>query len=244
MALPPNAHFDQSDAMAIDQSLPETLPAEPFRLFQGYFDKAAKLQVQPNPTVFALATIDADGAPSVRMVLCKTINTERGYIVFHTNYQGRKGRALAANPRAAACFHWDDLDVQVRIEGLATRSPVPESDAYFLTRPWARRVGAWTSDQSEPIASRAALEAKLEATMRRFGLDPANPPGDGVSVNIPRPPHWGGTRIWATRVEVWLGSRARLHDRAVWTRTLEAAEVDGVPGYQARGPWSVTRLQP
>jgi len=246
MAISSQVHgpFDQSDAMAIDQALPDVLPREPFALFQGYFDKAHALKVQPNPNAFALATVDADGTPSARIVLCKGINAERGSVVFHTNYRGRKGKALEANPKAAACFHWDDLDVQVRIEGFVTRSPSAESDAYFLTRPWARRVGAWTSDQSEPIASRAALEAKLEATMRRFGIDPANPPAVDAQVDVPRPPHWGGSRLWAAKVEVWLGSRARLHDRAVWMRSLEPAEVDGVPGYRGLGPWIATRLQP
>lgn len=246
MAIPSQIQgpFDQSGAMAIDQALPDSLPAEPFALFKGYFDKAHAQNVQPNPSAFSLATIDPDGSPSVRIVLCKTIDTTRGHIVFHTNYRGRKGRALEANPRAAACFHWDDLDIQVRIEGLVSRSPAAESDAYFLTRPWARRVGAWTSDQSEPIPSRAALEAKLEATMRRFGIDPAHPPTDDAKVDIPRPPHWGGSRLWAARVELWLGSRARLHDRAVWTRTIEPAQIDGAAGYRGATPWAATRLQP
>jgi pyridoxamine 5'-phosphate oxidase len=236
--------FDQSDAMAIDQALPDALPLEPFTLFKGYFDRAHAFKVQPNPNAMSIATIDPDGTPSVRIVLCKSIDTQRGFVVFHTNYQGRKGRALTANPRAAACFHWDDLDVQVRLEGLVTRSPAAESDAYFLTRPWARRVGAWTSDQSDPIPSRAALEAKLEATMRRFGLDPANPPTKDAAVDIPRPPHWGGSRLWVVKMEIWLGSRARLHDRAVWSRTLTPAEIDGVPGYRGESGWTATRLQP
>jgi pyridoxamine 5'-phosphate oxidase len=246
MTLPPKVTgpFDQSHAMAIDQALPDALPPEPFALFKGYFDKAATQKIQPNPNAFCLATIDPEGTPSARIVLCKGIDGGRGHIVFHTNYHGRKGRALAANPRAAVCFHWDDLDVQVRMECLAARSPAAESDAYFLTRPWARRVGAWTSDQSEPIASRAALEAKLEATMRRLGIDPDHPPGTDARIDIPRPPHWGGVRLWAARVEIWLGSRARLHDRAVWTRALEPASVDGVPGYQGVGAWTSTRVQP
>ncbi len=246
MAIPSQIQgpFDQSSAMAIDQSLPDSLPSEPFTLFKGYFDKAHALNVQPNPNAFTLATIDPDGTPSARVVLCKGIDAVRGHIVFHTNYHGRKGRALAANPRAAAVFHWDDLDIQARMEGLVARSPAAESDAYFLTRPWTRRVGAWTSDQSEPIESRSALEAKLDATMRRFGIDPKNPPALDAKVDVPRPPHWGGSRLWPAKVELWLGSRVRLHDRAVWTRTLVPGEVDGVPGYQGVRPWAATRLQP
>jgi pyridoxamine 5'-phosphate oxidase len=211
-------------------------------LFTQWFDEAHARRVQPNPNAFTLATVDADGTPSARVVLCKGIDAAAGYIVFHTNYNGRKGRALAANPRAGVCFHWDALDRQVRIEGPVTRSPEAESDAYFLTRPWLRRVGAWTSQQSEPVASRAALVEQLEATMRRFGIDPSNPPPPDSTIEIPRPPHWGGVRIWARRVELWVGGSGRLHDRAAWVRELRP---DGSgAGYVQDGLWSATRLQP
>lgn len=235
--------LDQTDAPGPgrDQHLPEPLPADPLPLFVSWFDEAAARRVQPNPNAFTLATVDADGTPSARVVLAKSIDPHAGFLIFYTNYNGRKGRALAANPRAAACFHWDLLDRQVRIEGPVTRSPASESDAYFASRPWLSRVGAWTSDQSEPIGSRDALAAKLEATMRRFGIDPNAPPAkDDPGVTVPRPPHWGGFRLWVRSIELWVGSTGRLHDRAVWRRDLRPAG----EGYEAARPWVATRLQP
>jgi pyridoxamine 5'-phosphate oxidase len=235
--------LDQSDAPALDQLLPDPLPPEPMTLFKRWLDEATRRRVQPNPNAFSLATIDPDGMPSARMVLCKAVDVEAGFIVFYSHYTGRKGRALEANPRAAACFHWDTMDRQVRIEGMVTRSPESESDAYFRTRPWLSRVGAWASRQSEPIGSRAELVARLAETMRRFGIDPARPPApDAAGIEVPRPPHWGGVRIWARRVELWVGGAGRLHDRAVWERDLRP--VGSGEGYEAAGPWRATRLQP
>lgn len=238
--------LDQSDSAAVEQLLPDPLPAEPLTLFKRWFDEAAQRRVQPNPNAFSLATIDPDGTPAARMVLCKAIDVAAGFIVFHTHYTGRKGRAIEANPRVAACFHWDAMDRQVRLEGMATRSPVAESDAYFRTRPWLSRVGAWVSEQSAPIGSRAEMVAKVAETMRRFGIDPERQPApDAASVEVPRPPHWGGVRIWVRRVELWVGGAGRLHDRAAWERELRPVNgPGGVEGYQAVGAWRATRLQP
>ena len=127
------------------------------------------------------------------------------------------------------------------MEGVAHKTTDAESDAYFTTRPWISRVGAWTSDQSEPIESRAALERKVREVFRRFGLDADNPPEPDAQLDIPRPPHWGGFRIVVDRVELWVGARGRLHDRAEWVRTVRAS-ADGMP--RGEGAWRSTRLQP
>jgi len=132
----------------------------------------------------------------------------------------------------------------VRLEGPIARSPAAESDAYFRSRPWLSRIGAWVSDQSEPIGSRLELEEKLDRTLRRFGIDPKSPPAAGAHVEIPRPPHWSGFRLHADRVEFWCAGAGRLHDRAAWTRTLRARNAGTDPAYVAAGPWSATRLQP
>jgi pyridoxamine 5'-phosphate oxidase len=233
---------DQSDAPAIAQNLPDPLPADPFPLFQSWFDEAYTRRIQPNPNAMSLATVDADGTPSARIVLCKHIRPELGAIVFFTNYRGRKGRALQANPRAGVCFHWDPLDRQVRLEGHVTRSPEAESDKYFASRPLESQLGAWASDQSEPIESRDALFEKAAITMAKFCDDPALKPGD-IPV-IHRPPHWGGFRLWVTHMEFWVGGIGRMHDRAGWTRPLAPTTIDGVPGYAPSGDWRCTRLQP
>jgi pyridoxamine 5'-phosphate oxidase len=196
---------------------------------------------QPNPNAMVLATTAADGQPSARVVLCKGLVEEPGYLVFYTNYESKKGEELAMCPRAAAVMHWDYLQRQVRMTGPVTRSPPAESDAYFASRPWPSRLAAWASEQSRPIASRADLVAAVAAAAQRFGTpDPANPPQDGVDFNIARPAHWGGYRLWAQSVELWQEGKSRIHDRFSWNRKLVA---DGSKGF-THGPWSVARLQP
>ena len=220
------------------ETLPDRLPKSPVPIFHAWFDEAQQRKTQPNPNAMTLATIDPDGKPSARIVLCKGIEEDPGYLVFYTNYQGRKGRALDANPRAAVVFHWDHFDRQVRIEGPVTRSPESESDAYYHSRRWESRVGAWASDQSEPIESREALLNKVRHTAERLGVDLAGAVG-GQPIEIDRPPHWGGYRLWFERVELWCGGIGRVHDRAGWSRSLTPAGAGFRPG-----AWDGTRLQP
>lgn len=218
------------------ETLPDHLPKSPLTLFRAWFDDAQQRKLQPNPNAMTLATIDPDGRPSARIVLCKEIHGD--CLVFYTNYEGRKGRALAAHPRAAVVFHWDQFDRQVRIEGPVTRSPAEESDAYFHSRRWESRVGAWASDQSEPIESRDALLNKVRHTADRLGVDLAGAVS-GQPVEVARPPHWGGYRLWFERVEFWCGGIGRVHDRAHWVRPLTPSG-EGFKG----GHWESTRLQP
>ena len=149
--------------------------------------------------------------------------------MFYTNFQSRKGLELAANPRAAAVMHWDHMHRQVRVEGLVETVPAADSDAYFTSRARQSRVGAWASHQSQPVASREALLAAVAAATARF-----------AGGEVPRPSHWGGYRLWADCVELWVEGDSRIHDRARWTRSLERA----ADGSLRPGPWSVTRLQP
>ncbi len=212
-------------------TLPEPLPAEPFGLFVEWLREAERLRVQPNPNAMSLATVARDGRISSRIVLCKGVEADA--LVFFTNYDSRKGRDLGpagGGTRAAAVFHWDLLDRQARFEGTVERVSTRESDDYYRSRPWISQVGAWASRQSTPIASRAELITRFHDAMRRFGLDPANPPGGDVRVEIPRPDYWGGYRLKADRVELWMAAPGRLHDRAAWTRA-------GVG-------WDATRLMP
>jgi len=224
-------------------TLPTTLPSEPMGMFCDWLSDAATAKIMPNPNAFSLATVNEQGYPAARIVLCRGVDAPTARIVFYTNYTGRKGKELMASGRAAALFHWDALERQVRIEGLVTKSPAAESDGYFNTRPKASRIAAWASDQSEPIGSRAEMEAKQRSCEERFGVRPGVDLEKDASVVVPRPPHWGGFRLWAQRVELWLGHPNRLHDRVVWERMLTAATVDGVPGFTG-GAWRATRLQP
>lgn len=234
--MPAQDRADQSRAFAVPQLLPEELPAHPFALFKAWWDEAHAKRVQPNPHAMCLATIDPDARPSARIVLCKGMDLDpgAGYFVFYTNRSSRKGEALEANPRASLVFHWDQLERQVRVDGPAVRSPDDESDRYFATRPLESRIGAWCSEQSRPIASRDDMLAKVGMTIMRLGVAL-----DDEKAVVPRPPHWGGYRVWVETMELWVGGPGRVHDRARWTRHLTAAGAGFTPG-----GFSATRLQP
>jgi pyridoxamine 5'-phosphate oxidase len=223
------------------ETLPDPLPRNPLRVAAQWLEQARMDAQQPNPNAMVLATVDGRGYPSARVLLCKEIDAQSGSIVFYTNFRSRKGRELEANRRAAAVFHWDHRHRQVRVEGQVEPLSAAENDAYFRTRPWQSRLGAWASEQSQPVESRQALERSVAATARRFGI-PYEGPGtaepDDVTVDVPRPPHWGGYRLMADAVELWVEGEFRIHDRARWTRALP----DRSSGSNA--PWSVTRLQP
>jgi pyridoxamine 5'-phosphate oxidase len=225
------------------EKLPEPLPANPLRVAAEWLAQAQIDAAQPNPNAMVLATVDSQGQPSARVVLCKDISADPGYIVFYTNYQSRKGRELDGNPRAAIVFHWDQRHRQVRAEGRVERLSDAENDAYFSSRPWQSRLGAWASRQSEPVDSRATLSAAVTATASRFGIPydgPGTPEPEGVSIVVPRPPNWGGFRLRVEAIELWVEGEFRIHDRARWTR--QSAE--GQPGGSSSASWTVTRLQP
>jgi pyridoxamine 5'-phosphate oxidase len=205
----------------------DPLPADPFPIAVTWLNEAFAASLQPDPHAIALATVDEVGRPEVRFVLCKALEPETGSLVFYSNKQSPKGRALGANARASAAFLFGPQQRQMRISGPVSDTSDPDADAYFETRPLDSRIGAWASAQSEPVASRAELEAQYARQVARFGVRE----GD-ASAAVPRPPHWGGYRIRAERVELWHSRPGRLHDRAVWVRDLPA------------GPWRAERLQP
>jgi len=184
------------------------MATDPHILFEEWLAEATASE--PNdPTAMALATADAAGQPSVRMVLLKG-HDQRGF-VFYTNLESRKGAELAANPRAALLFHWKSLRRQVRVEGPTERVSDAEADAYFATRGRDSQLGAWASDQSRPLDARETFEARYEAMRARF-----------EGGDVPRPPHWSGTRVIPEVIEFWTDRAHRLHERRVFTRQGEA----------------------
>lgn len=222
------------------ETLPDPLPVDPLELAAQWLAQARIDAAQPNPNAMVLATVDERGQPSARVVLCKEIAPATGSIVFYSNYLSQKGHNLKTNPRAAVVFHWDHRHRQIRAEGRVETMAEAESDAYFRSRPWQSRLGAWASRQSEPVESRALLGNSVAEAARRFGIPYGGPgteePAD-VRVEIPRPPHWGGYRLKAEAVELWVEGEFRIHDRARWTR-IESGAAAGAAA------WTVTRLQP
>ena len=178
---------------------------DPLSLFEAWFAEA-KASEPSDPEAMALATADAQGHPSVRMVLLKGHGPD-GF-TFYTNLDSRKGVELAANPAAALLFHWKSLRRQVRIEGPVEAVSEAEADTYFASRSRDSQLGAWASDQSRPLADRATFEARFEEMTRRFEGQP-----------IPRPPHWSGFRVVPTRIELWSDRAHRLHERRMFVRT-------------------------
>lgn len=216
--------------------LPEKLPSNPLPLLARWLDDAKGDGSLPNADAMALATVDAGGQPAVRIVLCKQIVEDPGYLVFYTNYDSAKGAAIEAHDRVAAVFHWDHLNRQARVEGIAVRSPTAESDAYFATRDKESQIGAWASAQSQPISSRMQLLNKHVATARKLsGLAV-----DSGIMSVPRPSFWGGYRIWISAIELWMRGEARLHDRGRWERPLRLSQNSD----PIAGVWSSNRLQP
>jgi pyridoxamine 5'-phosphate oxidase len=179
--------------------LDETAAAErPLHQFEAWLQQAIDAKL-PEPNAMTLATVDADGRPSTRIVLIKGVD-ERG-LCWYSNFNSRKGQELAGNPMAALQFHWVELERVVRIEGRVHKVDDAEADAYFATRPLDSRIGAWASPQSQVISSRAVLVAQAARYAAQFALSP------------PRPPHWGGFRLVPDRWEFWQGRKSRLHDR-------------------------------
>ena len=192
-----------------------SMPNDPLVLFEQW-QKDANAAGLADPTGVVVATVQPDGSIRQRFVLLKGVS-EDGF-VFFTNYNSDKAVALAQNDRSSMLFPWNELDRQVSVSGKVEKIAESESDAYFAARPRASQIAAWTSQQSQPIASRAALEAQYQATLERF---------DGN--DVARPPHWGGFRLVPERIEFWQGGEDRLHDRFV---------------YEYTNGWNRSRLQP
>ncbi len=192
--------------------------SDPIRQFDKWFKEALDAQL-PEPNTMTLATVDAEGRPSARIVLIKGVD-ERGF-VFFTNYESRKGREIAHNPHAALLFYWIELERQVRIEGRVEKTSAAESDSYFASRPVGSRIGAWASEQSRVIADREVLETRERDFAARYGENP------------PRPPHWGGYRLVPEAIEFWQGRPSRLHDRLRYLRDPAGGDA-----------WTIERLSP
>jgi pyridoxamine 5'-phosphate oxidase len=207
-----------SDLGTLTASMGFTEREEPFALFGEWLKDAE--QSEPNdPNAMALATVDEEGLPNVRMVLLKGFD-DRGF-VFYTNFESQKGQEILGTRKAALCFHWKSLRRQVRVRGPVTPVSDNEADAYFASRPRDSRIGAWASQQSRPLQGRFELEAAVASHALKYAIG-----------EVPRPPHWSGFRIMPVSIEFWHDRPFRLHDRVVFRRTTE------------NDKWNRTRLYP
>lgn len=205
--IPPSPKYDPAGPPPDDAGL--FAENEPFALFERWF-KEARTKEPNDPNAMALATVDASGTPDVRMVLMKGF--EEGAFVFYTNGESAKGVQLAANDRAAVCFHWKSLGRQVRARGVVEFVSDAEADAYFQSRDRGARLGAWASTQSRPMEERLALEKRIAEYALKFGVG-----------EVPRPPHWRGYRLTPLAFEFWRNRPFRLHDRLVFARETPGA---------------------
>ncbi|MCA0960998.1 pyridoxamine 5'-phosphate oxidase [Salipiger bermudensis] len=190
---------------------------DPFAIARNWLAEAEKTEIN-DPNAIALATVDPDGLPNVRMVLLKEIEPDA--FVFYTNYESAKGQELSASGKAGFVMHWKSLRRQIRVRGTVTREDGPQADAYYASRSLKSRLGAWASRQSQPLSSRAALMADVAKVTATHGPSPK------------RPPFWGGVRIAPLEIEFWADGAFRLHDRFTWRRRSIA------------DPWRIERLNP
>lgn len=190
---------------------------DPFALAKEWLEEASASEIN-DPNAIALATVDSDGMPNVRMVLLKDVEADA--FVFYTNYESAKGREIAATGKAAFVVHWKSLGRQIRVRGSVTRENGAIADEYYASRALQSRLGAWASKQSQPLSSRETLMAEVAAQGLKQGLNPS------------RPPFWGGFRLKPTEIEFWADGQFRLHDRFQWRREGPGAD------------WSIRRLSP
>lgn len=200
-----------------NELIEENLASDPMHQFGLWFDAALKSGIR-QPNAMTIATVAADGKPSARIVLLKSVDAD-GF-VFYTNYEGRKGREIEADPRVALAFWWDPMERQVRVEGKAERVTAAQSDAYFHSRPRGSQLGALASEQSRVVSAREVLDGRLAELEQRY-----------AGAEVPRPPHWGGYHVRPHTVEFWQGRDNRMHDRLRYRRD---------PG----GSWRIERLAP
>lgn len=224
--------------------LPITPEEDPVQVVDEWLKEATQKGIQRHPNSMTLATVNTSGQPSARVVLLKDLSVNKGYGVFYTHYGSKKGIDISSNSTVSAVMHWDQLGKQVRLEGEAVRSPAKESNEYFMTRPWHSQLNAWVSEQSKSLANPIDLVRRAKDKARDLKLpDPTDIAFNELDLNksrIPRPPFWGGYRLWFAAIELWTEGAGRFHNRIRYERTLSPTDAST---FQA-SDWKSGYLQP
>lgn len=209
----------------------------PLSTLQDWMEKVSDSNAQPNPNCMSVSTVDSNGLPNTRMVLCKELNTEEGHLTFYTNYSSIKSKELESNAKCSALFHWDKFGLQVRIRGTAIRCTDSKNDAYFSSRDLGSQIAAWASDQSKEIESLEMMDNSYQIIMDKFSIGNLE---NNSEKKIPRPDFWGGYEIWVEEIELWKNQKNRFHDRLKFTRNINIKNGNIDPDKK----WNVIRIQP
>lgn len=217
---------------------------DPVQIIDEWLKEATQKNIQRHPNSMTLATVSVSGQPSARVVLLKSLSVNQGFGVFYTHYGSRKSIEISNNSTVSAVMHWDQLGRQVRLEGQAVRSPVNESNEYFMTRPWRSQLNAWVSEQSQPLDDPIELVLRTKNKAQELNLpnpiDEDHAELEPKKSNMTRPPFWGGYRLWFTAIELWMEGADRFHHRIRYERTLSPLDQHT---FQT-GPWQAGYLQP
>ncbi|MBH98791.1 MAG: hypothetical protein CMM56_10130 [Rhodospirillaceae bacterium] len=221
-----------------------SLEKDPLKIVDKWLQEAIEKKVQRHPNSMVLATISDTKQPSTRVVLLKSLSLNKGFGVFYTHYGSRKSIEIKSNPFVSAVLHWDQLGKQIRFEGKAIRSPVKESDEYFVNRPWKSQLNAWVSEQSQPQADPSELIARAKQKAKDLSLPDPTKNNKDISeseiFSISRPPFWGGYRFWFAAIELWEEGPDRFHIRRRFERSLSPLDAFTFK----TGPWKSWYLQP
>ena len=208
----------------------------PLNTLQEWLDEIKSSRTQPNPNCMSVSTVDSQGHPNSRMVLCKELNTVEGYLTFYTNYSSIKCSELENNRNCSALFHWDNFGFQARLKGFVVRCSEVKNDQYFSTRDLGSQIAAWTSMQSEEIDSLEDMKESYDEIMKKFQITDI----EDINKKIPRPNFWGGYEIWIKEVELWQNQKNRFHDRLQYSRNIKNEEGQIL----VEKDWKVIRIQP
>ena len=209
----------------------------PLDTLDDWMNEVRESNTQPNPNCMSIATVDSNGSPNSRMVLCKELDTHKGYLTFYTHYYSIKSEELKNNAKCSALFHWDKFGLQARLKGFVKRCSDSKNDDYFSSRDIGSQIAAWTSDQSKEIESLGKMKDSYQEIMNKFQINDLE---EAKEIKVPRPDFWGGYDMWIEEIELWKNQKNRFHDRLKFKRkiTIENGKID------AEMNWNSVRIQP